>query len=59
MFSQLWKGQQNFLRHIFILAKKKTKQINYTSLVFYAQFFHSPSAFSLMMLRFKFILCKM
>lgn len=45
MFSQLWKGQQNFLRHIFILAQKKTKQINYTSLVFYAQFFHSPSAF--------------
>lgn len=43
--SQLWKGEQNFLRHIFILANKKNKQIKYTSLVLHAQFFHSPSAF--------------
>lgn len=34
MFSQLWKGQQNFLRHIFILAKKKNKQINYNQFSF-------------------------
>lgn len=38
MFSQLWKGRQNSLRHIFILAKKnKTNKLyQFSSVCFFS-----------------------